>query len=164
MFDVLQNTRAAIRANAGMFAVLVAVVAVSGSAEAWEQLSRYRVFRDITLQTPFRAVTVEQESVPEGLAVRGSMIKTRCVYGGLTAYALMPDGLRRPVRLDLSPETDIWGGGSRAPSGQAEAWGPWILSTPLQGTPQAWEIWAFHLCPEGRQANRFASGPWTAKP
>ncbi|NIZ11102.1 hypothetical protein [Pseudooceanicola sp. HF7] len=163
MFDAMGNTRAAVRSNVGMFAVLAAVVAISGGTEVWDQLSRYRGFRDITLQTPFRRVTVEQEPVAGGLVLRGTMVKARCVYDGMMAYAVMPSALRRPIRLDLSAEIALWGGGSRPPSSEAEVWGPWRLDAPPSGHPVAWEVWSFHLCPEGRQANLFASAPWSVK-
>lgn len=155
------NTRVALRQNSLMIVLLLAVIFMSGSSTVWDALSARRWFRDITLQTPFYEVTAESEPVEDGLAVRGTMVKRRCEYRGLRAYAIQSSGLRLPVALDLSPETTVWGGGSRPPSESAEAWGPWVISAPGFERASAWEIFAFHLCPNGRvQANLFASGPW----
>ncbi|QBR35770.1 hypothetical protein ETW23_06045 [Leisingera sp. NJS201] len=117
------NTRAALRQNLTMIVLLLMVAVISGFSAAWDAFSGKRWFRDITMQTPFYAVTVEAEPVSGGLVVRGTMVKRRCEYQGLRAYVVQASGLRFPVALDLSPETDVWGGGSRPPSEIAEAWG-----------------------------------------
>jgi len=156
------NTRAALRRNFVMIVLLLAMAAVSGFPAARDALSEYRWFRDITMQTPFHAVTAEAELVDGGLAVRGTMVKRRCEYRGLRAYVVRADGLRVPVALDESPETEVWGGGSRPPSRAAEAWGPWVISAPGYGRAAKWQIFALHLCPDGRvQVNLFAAGPWS---
>lgn len=155
------NTVTALRRNLGVLALLLAVIAISGFSTAWDAMSGERWFRDITMQTSFHAVTAEAEPVSGGLAVRGTMAKRRCEYQGLRAYVLRADGLHVPVELNLSPETEVWGGGSRPPSVAAEAWGPWIISTPGHGRAVRWEVFALHLCPDGRvQENLFAAGPW----
>ncbi len=155
------NTRAALRQNFAMIVLLLTVMVISGFSAAWDALSGKRWFRDITMQTPFYSVTAEAEPVDGGLAVRGTMVKRRCEYQGLRAYVVRANGLRLPVALDVSPETDVWGGGSRPPSEMAEVWGPWVISAPLFGHAAGWEIFAFHLCPNGRvQVNLFAAGPW----
>ena len=155
------NTRAALRQNLLMIVLLLVAMVISGSSAAWDALSANRWFRDITMQTPFYEVTVEAKPVAGGLVVRGTMIKRRCTYQGLRAYVVRASGLRLPVAPDLSPETDVWGGGSRPPSELAEAWGPWVISAPVFDHASGWEIFAFHLCPNGRvQANLFVAGPW----
>lgn len=155
------NTRAALRQNLAIIVLLLAVVVVSVFSAAWDVLSGKRWFRDLTMQTPFYAVTAEAEAVDGGLAVRGTMVKRRCKYQGLRAYVIRASGVRMPVPLDLSPETRVWGGGSRPPSDIAEAWGPWVISAPLSGRAAAWEIFAFHRCPDGgEQVNLFAAGRW----
>jgi hypothetical protein len=155
------NTRAALRRNFVMIVLLLTMAAISGFPAARDALSEYRWFRDITMQAPFYAVSAEAEPVDGSLTVRGTMVKRRCEYQGLRAYVVRADGLRMPVPLDVSPETEVWGGGSRPPSEIAEAWGPWVISAPGHGRAERWEVFAFHRCPNGRmQVNLFADGPW----
>lgn len=157
----MNNTRASLRNNLPMIGILLAVTIISGLSAMWDSMSDRKWFRDLTLQTPFHGVSAQAQPVPGGLAVRGTMIKRRCEYQGLLAYVVRGNGLRVPVALDVSPETDVWGGGSRPPSETAETWGPWVIIAPLNGHAAGWEIFAVHLCPDGRtQVNLFAAGPW----
>lgn len=158
---MMNNTRASLRQNFAMILMVLAIFCLAMASSVWDGLSANRWFRDITWQTPFHGVTAEVQRTDGGVLVRGTMVKRRCHYMHLRAYARLETGLRLPTAVDDSLEADVWGGGSRPPSKLPEAWGPWLIADPAFGTPERWELFAFHTCPNGRvQVNLLAHGPW----
>lgn len=158
---MMHNTVEALRKNKAMIGLLAIVIACGAFSANWDRLSEHRWFRNLTLQTPFHSVSREYMLAGETLVVRGSMVKRRCTYGFLRAYVRSEEGPRRPAKIDDTPESSLWGGGSRPPSKAPEAWGPWHLDYFSDEPPNEWEVWVFHECPDGTtQWNLFTYGQW----
>lgn len=128
----------------------------------WPRLAEVRVIRDVLGLTPFHSVTVEAVSPgAHGVMISGTMVKARCEWRGMSAYASDAEGRRERVQIDLQPEDAIRPPGNRPPG--AQEWGPWeIYAPPTIGQPIRWEVHAHHRCPviAVNQINLFASGDW----
>ena len=154
-------TKKAVLKNWFIVVAMIFIIGFQITLAGWDRMSEKRWFRDATRQTPFHAVTVSALESDAGLAVFGSMIKRRCVFKYLTAYA-SNDKKRRATYLDVSPEEVLGRGVNRPPSKASEDWGPWIIEAPDQFKPTRWEIFVTHTCPEGMRTNLFAAGPWSS--
>lgn len=124
-----------------------------------------RTYRDVTLSTPFYRVDVLSREISEdgrSVTLRGTFVKRRCTFVGLSAYIYDPDGLGHLVEVNTHVENAIRPRGNRPPSDKAQVWGPWTVTNEEVASPVSYEIWAQHVCPESKypQDNLFLSGKW----
>lgn len=120
-----------------------------------------RLWRDVALLTPFYGVSVAAvEPYGRGVAVSGVMFKRRCDRVlPLRAYTVADDGISRQAFINT--DTEGRPAGDRAPSGEPQSWGPWVITpASLDPVPVRWRIYVAHQCTEGRQVNLFAAGDW----
>lgn len=150
------------------------------SAVQFDAVTASRMYRDLYGITPFYDVQVYRSVMsPGGISIFGEMKKRRCEFSDLLAFALTDGGPRVRAHISTSAEDARGVTGNRAPSANAQTWGPWFISWPSEeATPDAWDIHAGHWCPvvdvagepvvnnitgEPRTAyetNQFAHGAW----
>lgn len=143
-----------------IFAVSLALVAMQALSH---MLAESRTWRDLTGQTPFHSVTVDDVSLDDlALSVSGTMIKRRCDIVRLSAYVVRSSGVAVRVAIDTAPEDATRPQGNRPALPDAQYWGPWVLRPLDVDPPQAWSIYAHHNCPDEttESVNLFASGDW----
>jgi hypothetical protein len=140
-----------------MFALIIGTVPVVSA-----KIMETRTFRDAFAITPFHSVVVDEQIVtPEGLIVKGHMIKRRCFYQDQSAYVRLSTGKTVWVYTDVAIDPNAHRG-SRPPSDLAQEWGPWLIKANMNELPVSYEIWIKHECPNEPhpQDNLFASGRW----
>ena len=142
-----------INALSNFFGVLVKgcgvlFLAQFGAAQ-FDSITESRFYRDLYGLTPFYGVHVHYIVPHEGsVSVGGEMIKRRCEYADLHAFATFYDSPRRRALLSTAAEDALGVVGNRKPSTQAETWGPWTVFWPTdKPQPDEWEIYASHWCP-----------------
>lgn len=150
------------------------------AAVQFDAVTQSRFYRDLYGITPFYDVAVYGSiMVPSGISVFGEMKKRRCEFADLLAFAERNDRPRVRAHISTSAEDARGVSGNRAPSADAQSWGPWFISWPPdEPTPDGWSIYAGHWCPivgddgievisdatgkphKKYEINRFANGPW----
>jgi len=122
-------------------------------------ITESRIWRDLTWQTPFRNVIVDAVQIEgDTLYVWGSLRKVRCKREGVIAY--VKDAQGNLWLADFSSDENLSGPTLDRPvSSDQQRFGAWSIRSPIQA-PKTVQLYAYHICPEGRTSNLVFELPW----
>lgn len=163
----MEHTIKALKKN-GSMSIIVTIIALvliaSSIIERYEpRLAENRWYRDLTHITPFHSVKLHSSKITDyGLKISGEMIKRRCEFEGVQAYAVFENAPREAIFMDTAMEDKERPKGNRPPSKESELWGFWRLYYDGE-TPLRFEVFANHTnCNSNPtdQSNLFIYGNW----
>lgn len=116
-------------------------------------ISESRVWRDLTMQTPFSSVEITRVTATSlELEAYGSMVKGRdCRTFGAPIAQVLVDGILLPAQF-ISREGEATPQ-SRAADPRRQAFGPWVIVSPVPWPDRA-VMYRQHLCDEKVQTNK----------
>lgn len=125
----------------------------------WHLVQEARAYRDFYKQTPFRDVEVLSVSATAlKITLTGTLIKQRdCQAVGGTIAQVVVGGVALPATFEAfdPPGTPA----SRAVSPAPQAWGPWVITSPVPWPDEA-RMFRTHRCGDDEQTNMVFSVEW----
>ena len=159
----MHNLRQAVRQNGLFVAVAVLLCLIAMASSLRHHLAESRFWRDLTGQTPFAHVVVEQvTATARELVLSGTLVKTRdCKTLGAPVAQVVRANVAYAARFHATEATGT--PASRPPGPLPQAFGPWIISSPIPW-PERVRLYRTHLCSGEAQTNLVFEIPWPAPP
>lgn len=153
------NIRVSLKKNYPVVIAALVFLAVMEIPLITGMLHENRWYRDMMNITPFHNEAVHTSKITdEGIELTGELVKRRCTFYDLIGYVTFEDQPKQ--RVEVIPESNK---GSRPPSEDAEAWGPWLVAYVGKPVPDGWQIYVDHIkcpTPPKSQTNLFIKGEW----